>query len=149
MIKVAQRHADKTGGSGNLTYKQSRIEDVDDAFDIVVASEVIEHVPNTEVFLKECIDRVNPEGGIVLTTINRTFQSWLFAIMIAENVAGLVPPGTHEYRKLVRPEEITGILSEHGFTIHTLSGMSYNPLTRQWSLSSDMSVNYAITAIRQ
>lgn len=149
MIRIATKHADKYPGELDLRYQRATVEEVTEQFDIVVSSEVVEHVPCVTSFVSQCAERVRPGGGLMFTTINRTIQSWLFAIMLAENVAGLVPPGTHEYHKLVPPHTLTGVIADCGFDVMTVTGLNFNPLTRQWSTSSDLSINYAVTAIKR
>eukprot|EP00116_Pleurobrachia_bachei_P015123 sb/3475385/ len=106
----------------DLEYRCGMVEDVEGKWDVV------------------------PGGGLMFTTINRTLASWALAIVAAENIVGFVPPGTHEYHKLVPPQHLSGAIRDCGFEIENTVGMRYNPLTRQWSKTSDLSVNYAITA---
>ncbi|KAL5263529.1 hypothetical protein ACHWQZ_G008780 [Mnemiopsis leidyi] len=149
MIKIATKHAQQFPGELDLQYQCATVAEVMEQFDIVVSSEVVEHVPCVASFVSQCADRVRPGGGLMFTTINRTVQSWLFGILLAEHVAGLVPPGTHEYHKLVPPHTLTGVISDSGFDIVTVTGLGFNPLTRQWRTSSDLSINYAVTAIKR
>lgn len=152
MIRIATKHAQKYPeelGELDLQYQCATVEEVSDQFDIVVSSEVVEHVPCVATFVSQCAERVRPGGGLMFTTINRTMQSWLFGIILAEHVAGLVPPGTHEYHKLVPPQTLTGAIADCGLEVLKVTGLSFNPLTRQWSTSSDLSINYAVTAIKR
>lgn len=149
MIRIASNHANKFPGELDLRYQAATVEEVMEQFDVVVSSEVVEHVPCVPTFVSQCAERVRPGGGLMFTTINRTVASWLFAIMLAENVAGLVPPGTHEYHKLVPPHTLTGAIADCGFDVVKVVGLNFNPLTRQWGTSSDLSINYAVTAIKR
>lgn len=148
MINIATQHAAKYQGPLSLEYRCATVDEIPEQYDIVVSSEVVEHVPCVETFVAQCAQRVKPGGGIMFTTINRTMKSWLFGILLAEHVAGIVPPGTHEYSKLVPPPALTGPIADCGFEIVEVTGLSFNTITWQWSKSSDLSINYAVTAIR-
>ena len=104
--------------------------------------EMLEHVPDPAAVVKSCADLARPGGGLVFSTINRNPKSWLFAIVGAEYVLRLLPKGTHRYEKFIRPSELARFAREAGLEIVELIGMTYNPLTKVYSLSRDTDVNY-------
>jgi 2-polyprenyl-6-hydroxyphenyl methylase/3-demethylubiquinone-9 3-methyltransferase len=110
--------------------------------------EVVEHVADVDLFLTSCAEMVKPGGLMFVATINRTMKAMAFAIVGAEYVLRWLPRGTHQYDKLVRPEEIESPLAASGMNIIERTGVSYNPLQDQWNLSGDMDVNYMMLAQR-
>lgn len=122
---------------------------IDPRYDAVVASEVLEHVGDVPRFLTACADLVRPGGVLVATTLNRTAASLFTAILGAEYVLRLVPPGTHEWAKFIPPEDLAAQLRARGLTVVAETGMRYNPLTARWSWApGDLSVNYALVAAK-
>ncbi|HYN39668.1 MAG TPA: bifunctional 2-polyprenyl-6-hydroxyphenol methylase/3-demethylubiquinol 3-O-methyltransferase UbiG, partial [Rhodospirillales bacterium] len=111
-------------------------------FDVVLAMEVIEHVADIDGFVAACASLTAPGGAMVLSTLNRTLKALALAKIGAEYVLRWVPPGTHDWRKFVRPDELSRHLRRHGLHARVMRGMSYNPLADRWSLSDDLSVNY-------
>ncbi len=148
-IRIAQTHA---AGSGvSVDYRAVTAEALAEAgetFDIVLNMEVVEHVSEVEFFLSTCASMVRPGGMMVVATINRTMKAAALAIFAAENVLRWLPRGTHQYEKLVRPEEIEKPLSASGLTITERTGVFFSPFTNQWNLSRDMDVNYMMIAKR-
>ncbi|TCP84395.1 3-demethylubiquinone-9 3-methyltransferase [Rhizobium sp. PP-CC-2G-626] len=148
-IRIAQTHA---AGSGvTVDYRAVTAEALAEAgetFDIVLNMEVVEHVSDVEFFLSTCASMVRPGGMMVVATINRTMKAAALAIFAAENVLRWLPRGTHQYEKLVRPEEIEKPLSASGLTITERTGVFFSPFTNQWTLSQDMDVNYMMIAKR-
>jgi 2-polyprenyl-6-hydroxyphenyl methylase/3-demethylubiquinone-9 3-methyltransferase len=104
--------------------------------------EMLEHVPDPASVVKACSDLVKPGGWVFFSTINRNPKSFLFAIIGAEYVLQLLPKGTHEYAKMIRPSELAGFCRPSGLELSETRGMEYNPLTRRYWLSQDTSVNY-------
>jgi 2-polyprenyl-6-hydroxyphenyl methylase/3-demethylubiquinone-9 3-methyltransferase len=115
-------------------------------FDGVLAMEVVEHVPNTAVFLRQAARLVRPGGLFVASTLNRTLKSFALAIVGAEYVLGWLPRGTHDWSKFVTPEELENALTASGLKVAQTSGVVFNPLSGRWSLSRDTDVNYMIAA---
>ena len=148
-IEAAGIHAAASGLV--VDYRQTSAEELQAAgetFDVVLCMEVVEHVADVEAFLAACAAMVRPGGLIFVATINRTLKAYALAIVGAEYVLRWLPRGTHQYDKLVRPEEIhTALAAANLATIHE-SGVSYNPLADRWHLSRDMDVNYMIVAGR-
>lgn len=148
-IRIAETHA---AGSGvTVDYRAVTAEALAQAgetFDIVLNMEVVEHVSDVDFFLSTCASMVRPGGMMVIATINRTMKAAALAIFAAENVLRWLPRGTHQYEKLVRPEEIERPLSASGLTITERTGVFFSPFTNQWNLSRDMDVNYMLIAKR-
>ena len=151
-IEAARIHAGEDEELRNLTYICTSIEEhsttLAEKYDAVVASEVIEHVDNQEMFLEKCSDVLRPSGSIFLTTINKTQMSWLVAVVGAEYVVGLLPRGTHQWDKFISPETISEILTQHNCQTRLVHGMAYNPLTNSWWFTSVNSVNFALHAVK-
>jgi 2-polyprenyl-6-hydroxyphenyl methylase / 3-demethylubiquinone-9 3-methyltransferase len=137
--EYAQRH--------NLTinYINSTVEEhikSQKQYDIVLCLEVIEHVANPELFIRNLSKLLKPGGMIIMSTINRTAKSYLLAIVMAEYVLGWVPKKTHDHSKFLKPSEISRILGESKLTLKELKGLSFNLLSSSWHLSEDIDVNY-------
>ena len=148
-IGIAKAHA---AGSGvSVDYRAVTAEALAEAgetFDVVLNMEVVEHVSDVNFFLTTCASMVRPGGMTVVATINRTMKAAALAIFAAENVLRWLPRGTHQYEKLVRPEEIEAPLTASGLTVIDRTGVFFNPLSNQWNLSKDMDVNYMLVARR-
>jgi len=148
-IEVARLHAADSGLT--VDYRATTAEALADAgerFDIVLAMEVVEHVADVELFIKRCAQMVKPDGLMIVATLNRTLKSFALAIVGAEYVLGWLPRGTHRWDKFVTPNELEIALELAGMRISRESGVMYNPLTDRWQLTSDMDVNYMVTAKR-
>lgn len=146
-IGVARLHAVETGLE--IDYRAVTVEDLEAAgetFDVILNMEVVEHVADVDLFLNKCASMVRPGGLMFVATINRTLKALGLAIIGAEYVLRWLPRGTHQYDKLVRPDEIEAPLANGGMRIIDRSGVSYNPLTDEWRRSRDMDVNYMLLA---
>lgn len=115
-------------------------------FDIVTCLEMLEHVPDPDSVISAATRLLKPGGLLFLSTINRNPKSFALAILGAEYVLGLLPRGTHEYRKFIKPSEIAAQLRNSGLKIIDITGMSYNPITKNYSLGRDVDVNYLLAA---
>ena len=111
-------------------------------FDVVTCMELLEHVPDPSSTIRACAALVRPGGTVVVSTINRNPKSYLFAVLGAEYVLGLLPKGTHDYAKFVRPAELSGWARAAGLVTERLEGIGYNPFTRTFHLQPDTAVNY-------
>ncbi|NXU59662.1 COQ3 protein, partial [Turnix velox] len=135
-----------------IQYKCSSLEEIVEesmeTFDVIVASEVLEHVADLETFINSCSQVLKPEGSLFITTINKTQLSYVLGIVVAEKIIGIVPEGTHEWEKFVSPEELSHLLESNGFSVKTVNGMLYNPLSGSWSWVENTSLNYAVHAVK-
>ena len=153
-IRVARAHADGRGGSaGSVRYEALTAEEFaatnpDGHFDAVVASEVVEHVDNPKLFVQTCCSMVKEGGSVLVTTENRTVASYIAAIFVAERVLGLLPVGTHDWKKFVTPQELEDMLAEGGCEAKYIRGMMYWPFFNYWHWWPFTSVNYAIHAVK-
>lgn len=111
-------------------------------FDVVTCLEMLEHIPDPSAVVKACHTLVKPGGLVFFSTINRNPKSYLFAIVGAEYVLNLLPRGTHDYEKFIRPSELAAWSREHGLTLKDQIGMGYNPLSKRYSLTNNLDVNY-------
>ncbi|MEW6465579.1 MAG: bifunctional 2-polyprenyl-6-hydroxyphenol methylase/3-demethylubiquinol 3-O-methyltransferase UbiG [Pseudomonadota bacterium] len=148
-LKVAQLHALETGVA-NLRYREVAVEalaaEQPAGFDVVTCMEMLEHVPDPASVVRACAALVKPGGWVFFSTLNRNPKSFLFAIVGAEYVLQLLPKGTHEYARFIRPSELAAWCREAGLDLQSTRGMEYNPLTRRYRLSADTSVNYLLAA---
>jgi len=144
-LKVAQLHALEAGTRG-VKYREVSVEalaaEQPASFDVVTCMEMLEHVPQPASVVKACADLVKPGGWVFFSTINRNPKSFLFAIVGAEYVLGLLPRGTHEYQKMIRPSELAAHCRAASLDLQQTRGMEYNPFTRRYWLSGNTGVNY-------
>ncbi len=148
-IGIAKAHAEGSGVP--VDYRAVTAEALAEAgetFDVVLNMEVVEHVADVDFFLTTCASMVRPGGMMFVATINRTMKAAALAIFAAENVLRWLPRGTHQYDKLVRPEEIEAPVTAAGLTVTDKTGVFFNPLFDSWNLSKDMDVNYMMVARR-
>lgn len=136
-----------------VNYIQTSVEEFssenEKLYDAVIASEVVEHVQNPEIFLKECVKLLKPGGSIFITTLNKTLVSWFGAIVLAEYIFNFIPHGTHEWNKFISPYQVQHILDKYGCETKLIHGIKFNPLTNQWSWSSFTTIHYGLHAIKQ
>jgi 2-polyprenyl-6-hydroxyphenyl methylase/3-demethylubiquinone-9 3-methyltransferase len=146
-LKVAQLHA-MEGGIAKLAYREVAVEalaaEAPGAFDVVTCMEMLEHVPQPSSVVAACARLVKPGGWLFFSTINRNAKAFLFAIVGAEHLLRLLPKGTHEYARFIRPSELAHWCREAGLVLQTTRGMEYNPLTERYTLSANTSVNYLV-----
>ena len=147
-LKVAELHLLETGRQ--VTYRKAAVEELAHeqagGFGVVTCMEVLEHVPDPESQVNACARLLKPDGHAFFATLNRNLKSFLFAIVGAEYVLGLLPRGTHEYAKLIKPSELAALCRAAGLRVERVVGISYNPFTKQYALSPDPQVNYILHA---
>ena len=150
-LKVAQLHALEAGVQ-NIDYREVAVEALAAAqpasFDVVTCMEMLEHVPDPASVVRACAALVKPGGQVFFSTLNRNPKSFLFAIVGAEHVLNLLPKGTHEYAKFIRPSELAQACRDAGLRLEHTRGMQYNPFTGRYWLSDDTSVNYLFACRR-
>jgi 2-polyprenyl-6-hydroxyphenyl methylase/3-demethylubiquinone-9 3-methyltransferase len=140
MIDVAKLHAAEQGL--DITYNVVSAEEVSGGFDVVTCMEMLEHVPDPERMTATLATLVKPGGAVFVSTINRNLKSFLLAIVAAEYLLSLIPRGTHEYDRLIRPSQLDRWARAAGLSMRELAGLEFNPLTSSCHLSRDTSVNY-------
>ncbi len=144
-LKVAQLHALEASTRG-VKYRSVSVEalaaEQPESFDVVTCMEMLEHVPDAASVVKACATLVKPGGWVFFSTINRSFKAFMFAIVGAEYVLGMLPRGTHEYQKLIRPSELAAYCRAADLDLRRTCGLEHNPVTRRYWLSNDTSVNY-------
>ncbi len=118
------------------------------AYDAVTCLEMLEHVPDPASIVRACATLVRPGGQVFFSTLNRNPKSYLFAVIGAEYVLNLLPKGTHDYAKFIRPAELAHHARDAGLNVEEFKGMSYNPISKVYSLGSDTSVNYLVRTVR-
>ena len=145
-LKVAELHALEVGA--NLTYRAISAEDLAqeqaEQYDVVTCMEMLEHVPDPASVVRACAALCKPGGTLFFSTLNRNPKSYLFAIIGAEYVLRLLPKGTHEYAKFIKPSELVTFTRDAGLDLLGMKGLGYNPLTQVYSLNDDVDVNYMI-----
>ncbi|KAF7254539.1 Ubiquinone biosynthesis O-methyltransferase, mitochondrial [Varanus komodoensis] len=127
---------------------EDMVEEASETFDVIVASEVVEHVADVEMFIRCCNEVLKPEGSLFITTINKSQLSYFLGILIAERVLHIVPAGTHNWEKFIAPEELERLLEPNGFLVKTVKGMLYNPFFGSWNWIGSTSINYALHAVK-
>jgi len=150
-LSVARLHLLESGlevGYRQIT-AESLADEAPEAFDVVTCLEMLEHVPDPASVIRACHRMVKPGGQVFFSTINRNPKAYAFAIVGAEYLLQLLPRGTHDYRKFIRPSELGAWSRDTGLIVKDIIGLTYNPLTKQYKLSEDVDVNYMIQTVRE
>jgi 2-polyprenyl-6-hydroxyphenyl methylase/3-demethylubiquinone-9 3-methyltransferase len=149
-LQVARLHLLESGL--DITYERIPVERLaaerPESFDLVTCMEMLEHVPDPASVVEACAGLVKPGGHVILSTINRNPKSYLFAIVGAEYLLKLLPKGTHDFAKFIRPSELSGWIRDTALQSIDITGLSYNPLTRHYTLGSDVDVNYMVACMK-
>lgn len=148
-LKVARLHTLETGVS--INYRRIPVEELAEQeagqYDTVTCMEMLEHVPDPASIIRACAALVKPGGQLFFSTINRNPKAYAFAILGAEYLLKMLPKGTHEYAKFIRPSELSNWLRQTGLDLHDISGLTYNPLSKKYKINdNDVSVNYLVHA---
>ncbi len=145
-LEIARLHALEAGLK--INYQQITAEAMaaayPDTYDAVTCMEMLEHVPDPQAIINACAAMVKPGGDVYFSTLNRNPKAWLLAIVGAEYIANMLPKGTHDYARFIKPSELARACREAGLTVSAIAGISYNPLTRKYTLTDDVDVNYLI-----
>lgn len=149
-LKVAQLHLFESGLAVDyrLIAPEELARERPAAFDVVTCMELLEHVPDPGAIVAACAALAAPAGQVFFATLNRNLKSYLFAVIGAEYILGLLPRGTHDYERFIRPSELAAHCRAAGLGVKHLVGMSYNPFTRTYSLGADTAVNYILHAVK-
>ncbi|NEX60624.1 bifunctional 2-polyprenyl-6-hydroxyphenol methylase/3-demethylubiquinol 3-O-methyltransferase UbiG [Noviherbaspirillum galbum] len=149
-LKVADLHSLESGVT--VRYEMISAEELasreSGQYDVVTCMEMLEHVPDPGAIVRACATLVKPGGRVFFSTINRNPKSYLFAVVGAEYILGLLPKGTHDYAKFITPAELAQHIRTAGLELDKLKGMTYNPLTKVYSLNQDTAVNYLVACTR-
>lgn len=149
-LRVAQLHLLESGNA--VQYELAPVEDYaarhPGAFDVVTCMELLEHVPEPAAMVRGCAQLVRPGGQVFFSTLNRNPKSYLYAVLGAEYVLGLLPRGTHDYQRFIKPSELARFCREAGLRVDEMAGMTYNPLTKAYRLERDCDVNYLVRCSR-
>jgi 2-polyprenyl-6-hydroxyphenyl methylase/3-demethylubiquinone-9 3-methyltransferase len=150
-LAVARLHQLESGVE--VDYRQSTAEQLAEeegaAYDIVCCLEMLEHVPDPGAVIAACAALAKPGGALYFSTINRNPKAFAFAIVGAEHILKLLPAGTHQYAKFIKPSELAGWMRDAGLIMHGMTGLTYNPLSRRYRLNdADVSVNYMVHAVK-
>jgi 2-polyprenyl-6-hydroxyphenyl methylase/3-demethylubiquinone-9 3-methyltransferase len=143
-LNVAKLHQLESGAKVNYQYisVEQLAAEQPASFDVVTCMEMLEHVPDPAAIVAACAKLVKPGGSVFFSTINRNPKSYLFAVIGAEYVLNLLPKGTHDYAKFIKPSELSGWARQADLNVTGMRGMSYNPITQHYSLGDDVAVNY-------
>ena len=151
-IGVAKSHSKSI--NSNVRFIQNTIEEFiasnpDEKFDVITCLEMLEHVPSPGEIIKNCSDILKKDGDIFFSTINRNPRSYLFAVIGAEYILNLLPKGTHDYEKFIKPSELAKWIREAGLNSEETIGLSYNPITDNYWLGKDIQVNYMVHVTKE
>ena len=149
-LAVAQLHLHESGllVDYRLIAPEALAREAPASFDVVTCMELVEHVPDPAGMVRACAELVKPGGHVFFSTINRNLKSYLLAVVGAEYVLKLLPRGTHDYARFIKPSELAAMCRASGLGVTTVTGMTYNPLTKVYSLGSDADVNYILHATK-
>lgn len=150
-LKVAQLHAIESSVAVEyrLVSAEALAQESPATFDVVTCMEMLEHVPDPAATVRACATLVKPQGTVFFSTINRNLKSYLFAIIGAEYVLSLLPKGTHEYARFIRPSELAAYARDAALDVESMTGMTYNPVTKTYRLEDHTDVNYLVACRRK
>lgn len=149
-LAVARLHLEESGLE--IDYRRASAEELADGrgerFDVVACMELLEHVPRPDSTVRACARLLKPEGHAFFATLNRNLKSYLFAVLGAEYILNLLPRGTHDYGKFIKPSELAGWARRSGLSLRGQTGLGYNPVTRRYFLQDGVDVNYIAHYVR-
>ena len=147
-INIANLHSKKSGLKINYFNTSPENFEVTDKFDVILNLEIVEHVDDVNLYMKSCFKLLKKNGLMFTATLNRSFTSYVKAIIGAEYILRWLPIGTHDWNKFIKPEELEKLLNQEEFSTIDLKGLSFNPFTNKWKKSNDLSVNYIICSLK-
>ena len=147
-INIAKLHAKKNKLKINYLCSTPEKLKIQKKFDVILNMEIVEHVEDINFFINSCSKLLKKNGLMFVATLNKTFKSYLFAIIGAEYVLRWLPIGTHDWEKFVKPEDLKKILNKNNLKLEKLDGMNFNIISDEWSVSSDTSINYIVKSIK-
>ena len=147
-IKIAESHAKKNNLKINYLNTSPEKLTENEKFDVVLNLEIVEHVEDVDLYFKSCAKLLKKNGLMFTATLNRTFVSFVKAIIGAEYILRWLPIGTHDWNKFLKPKEIEEKINNLNFSIQEVKGLAFNPFTQKWKKSEDLSVNYIITSVK-
>mgnify|MGYP001361646283 FL=1 len=147
-INIAKLHAKKNKLKINYLCSSPEKLKIQKKFDVILNMEIVEHVEDINFFINSCSKLLKKNGLMFVATLNKTFKSYLFAIIGAEYVLRWLPIGTHDWEKFVKPEDLKKILNKNNLKLEKLDGMNFNIISDEWSVSSDTSINYIVKSIK-
>ena len=147
-IKIAESHSKKNNLKINYLNTSPEQFHENEKFDVILNLEIVEHVEDVDLYFKSCAKLLKKNGLMFTATLNRTFLSFIKAIIGAEYILRWLPIGTHDWNKFLKPKEIEEKISNLNFSIKEVSGLNFNPITQKWKRSKDLSVNYIITSVK-
>ena len=147
-INVARLHSKKSGLQINYLNKSPENLNEKEKYDIILNLEIVEHVENVNLYIKSCYKLLKKNGLMFTATLNRSFISYLKAIIGAEYILRWLPIGTHDWNKFIKPEELEQLLNQEKFSTLNLKGLKFNPFSQKWKKSNDLSVNYIICSLK-
>jgi len=147
-IEIAKLHAKKNKLKINYLCTSPEKLKINKKFDVILNMEIIEHVEDINFFINSCSKLLKKNGLMFVATLNKTFKSYVFAIIGAEYVLRWLPIGTHDWEKFVRPEDLKKILKKNNLKLEKLDGMNFNIIKDEWTVSSDASINYIVKSIK-
>ena len=147
-INVARLHSKKSGLQINYLNKSPENLNEKEKYDIILNLEIVEHVENVNLYIKSCYKLLKKNGIMFTATLNRSFISYLKAIIGAEYILRWLPIGTHDWNKFIKPEELEQLLNQEKFSTLNLKGLKFNPFSQKWKKSNDLSVNYIICSLK-
>lgn len=149
-LKVAQLHSLERGVAVDyrLIAAEALAEQEAGAYDVVTCLEMLEHVPDPASIVSACAKLVKPGGHVFFSTINRNLKAYAFAVLGAEYILQMLPKGTHDYAKFIKPSELASFARQANLTLQVQAGMSYNPITKNYALNKDVSVNYLVHTVK-
>jgi 2-polyprenyl-6-hydroxyphenyl methylase/3-demethylubiquinone-9 3-methyltransferase len=147
-IKVAKIHSEKNQLKINYINKSPEQLNNDKKFDIILNLEIVEHVDNVSLYIDSCNNLLKTNGLMFTATLNRSFMSYIKAIIGAEYILRWLPIGTHDWNKFIKPEELEKLLQNQKFSTVDIKGLEFNPILKKWKKSDNLSVNYIITSLK-